>query len=159
MHSTNGNRLIQKLKPYKDDVDVLQINAGNDMWDTSEPILINTVSQHKPKILVVSESNFPVNDPEAITSRRISFPKYKFVDKVLPGNDVARLTILIDEEIDFERCSSLENEINSTAVIKIRRSHKKYEYFIGNYRQWQGTSSLCSYSSRRNEDSKRDLKI
>ena len=71
---------------------------------------------------------------------------------MFPNTNHARLTIMVKSKIDFERVIALENCINPSIVLKIKTSKNKCHYVIGNYRQWKGTSPVCNYNTRKDED-------
>lgn len=93
------------------------------------------------------EANLNPSDPEQVERRKSMFPGFNYEDKVFPANPVARLVMLIKKEIEYERKSSLENEINCIIVINIKKS-KKGAKIVGVYRQWTGTSGVCNYNGK-----------
>ena len=132
-HIYNGNM------NGSDDITLVQINSGNSSFKNSMDRILNTVNDTKAKIVIVSEANM-VNNAEHISLRSMKFPNFKFEDKMFNGNNNARLSILIHEEVEYVREKHLENEINCAIVIKIKRKKKKWANLIGVYRQWTGTA-------------------
>ena len=151
-HSYNGNI------DHVDDLCILQINTGNGTSKCNDDKLRYTVEDTKAKLVIVSESNIDTNNLELMDRRAKNFPGFRFFDKTLPGSTNARLSIYVSKELEVERMSDLENNINSTAVLRIRRKRRKWTYVIGSYRQWKGTSELCPYNSRNRQDCLRRFK-
>ena len=59
---------------------------------------------------------------------------------------------MVKNTVGVERLVSLENNINSTIVLKVRTSVQKFHILVCNYRQWKGTSPHCNYNSRNEND-------
>ena len=62
------------------------------------------------------------------------------------------MTVMVRESLDVERIISLENNINPSIVLKIRVSKRKCHMLVSNYRQWKGTSPMCTFNSRNDDD-------
>ena len=130
----------------------MQINTGSGGWCKNDMLMLCTISNLDPDVIVISESNYS----ESTTNdnrRRAMFPEFKFYDKMFPNLNLARLTIMIKNKYDCERQTTLENDINPTIVLKLEISKVKHHFIIGNYRQWKGVSPQCSFNNRSEEDS------
>ena len=62
------------------------------------------------------------------------------------------MSIFIHKSLEYKRRKDLENEINSTICIKIRRNKNRWACIVATYRQWTGMSTSCSYNSRSRSD-------
>ena len=75
-HSTAGNTMT-----YTDNIAILQVNTGNGKARGNNMILRILASKEKPDIIIVSDSNVDINEPEE-TSRWVAlFHEYKHKDK------------------------------------------------------------------------------
>ena len=99
---------------------ILQVNTGNGKWTKSASTLKLLIRHNNPDIVIISESNFEMNNRILTQTRNTDFKEYAFEDKILPGSSLARMTIMIRTSINYIRMSDLENETNSTAVICIK---------------------------------------
>ena len=89
MHSLNGNLTISQYK-------IMQINTGSGGWTKNDMLLLCTVSNLDPDIIIVSDSNYSVS----ITNdyrRKALFPEYTFHDKVFQNLNLARLAIMTNQ--------------------------------------------------------------
>ena len=98
------------------------------------------INETKAQLVIVSKSNYNTNDPSMLERGSRNFPRFLFIDKVLPGSTTARLSVFVAKELEHERMTDMENDFNSTAVLRVRKSGKKWTYIIGSYRQWKGVS-------------------
>ena len=110
-----------------DEVNIIQVNTGSGTSRCSDDKLKFTIQEAKAHIAIISESNIDLNDPSMIESRARYFPDFVFIDKVLPGSTIARLSLFISKEIEHERMPQYENDINSTAVMRVRKNSKKID--------------------------------
>merc|ERR1712081_104900 len=77
-----------------------------------------------------------------------AFPGFAAENKVLPGSQIARLTILINKKLEYVRMTELENDINALIVVKIKQQNRMWTYITGLYRQWLGTSTKCDFNGK-----------
>ena len=87
-HATKGNT-------PPEEINIIQVNTGSGASRCSDGKLRFTINQVKAQVAIISESNIDVNDPSMLGSRARNFPGFVFVDKLLPGSSVARLSIFI----------------------------------------------------------------
>ena len=127
---------------------IIQINTGNGLWTSNDMLLLCCITKEDPDIVIISESNFNINDPKMAQRRRNLFSGFIILDKVFQQTNHARLTVMIKDTHSFERMIKLENEINPCMVIKFKLSNNKYHNIVCTYRQWKGTAPLCSFNSR-----------
>ena len=141
-HITNGNIGTDE------DIKMIQLNTGNGQAHSTNSKVRHAIDTTNAKIIIISESNINVYDPEEMVTREKCFPDFNLEDKILPGCKNARVSIYIHKSLEYTRRIDLENEINSTLCIKIRRSKNKWTCIVATYRQWTGMSSQCSYNGR-----------
>ena len=125
---------------------------GSGASKCSNDKLIDTINETKAQLVIVSESNMDVKNEEMVDARAKNFPGFHFISKTLPGSSNGRLSIYISKEIEYKRLEDLENDVNSTAILEIRRKGKKWSTVIGTYHQWKGTSSSCNHNLRSRHD-------
>ena len=56
------------------------------------------------------------------------------------------------KSLEYRRRLDLENDINCSIVIQVRRSKKKWTSIIGSYRQWTGMSPTCPFNGRSRQE-------
>ena len=96
MHTINGNTIFHEVK-------ILQLNTGNGKWLTGNSILLKTIEQMHPDIVVISEGNMHIYDNEMCRVRRNTFKQFLFFDKIFPGAQHSRLTVMIRNTIEVQR--------------------------------------------------------
>ena len=80
-----------------------------------------TIQQKNPGILILPEANISRNEPNLHTH----FEGYAIESKFFPGQDRARISVLIKENIEYERISQIEDDWISTLWIKIKISQNQ----------------------------------
>ena len=151
----NNNKLTHIRNGNTDhrDFTVVQINSGNGKWCTNDQLLKASIDKHKPDLLVVSESNVNIADNVMTNQRRSRFGNYICFDKVFPGSNNARLSVLVNKKLEVQRLTNLENNINPTIVLTVKTSAKKHHTVVANYRQWKGTAPTCDFNERNDDHS------
>ena len=76
-------------------------------------------------------------DSKKLADRDKDFPDYRFYDKALPGNKMARMTVMVAKNIKSERLDNMENEENPPIVFRVKDSKAKWTNCIAFYRQWK----------------------
>ena len=142
-HTTNGNTTGYSIA---------QINTGNGNWAKNDMLLLCAISRLDPDLVIISESNFDIMDSKLAQRCRNLFQGYIILDKVFQGTRNARLSVLIKENLTFQRMISSENEINPAIIIKLKMANNRYHCTVSNYRQWKGTSPQCHYNTRNDQD-------
>merc|ERR1711954_47491 len=117
-HIKHGNILSE----YK----IAQINTGNGHWAKNDFILLSTITRLDPDIIIISESNFNPNDPETTGRRENLFRDFKCFDKIFQNSNFARISVLVKNTHTVERIQHLENEINSTIILKLKMKNRKF---------------------------------
>ena len=87
------------------------------------------VHKFHPKVVVISESNYNITDNEQRSRQKRLFPDFTFFDKTVGKLKIARVTVMVREEIMCERVETVENEINSMCVLKFPISKRK-DHFL-----------------------------
>ena len=150
-HITNGN--IE----YRD-FSIVQINSGNGKWCLNDQILKASIEKHEPDVLVISESNINITDNKMTNNRRSRFSNYICFDKVFIGSSNARLSVLVNKNLEVQRHNNIENDINPTIVLTVNTSAKKHHTLVANYRQWKGTAPNYNYNLRTDDHAIERLK-
>ena len=117
-------------------MNILQINTGNGNFMFHATELEDDIHETAADIVIISESNADTHDIVEEQLRNKKFPNFVFEDKCMPGNPIARMSIMIKRGIQYERCNNMENDINSAAIVKVKISARKYLTIVGAYRQW-----------------------
>ena len=94
-HSLNGNL------DQPDNITVLQLNTGNGGFKGTEARLRLTIEETKAKVIILSEANLDVNNPEHTVIRDSKFQGFNFEEKLFEGNSNARLVMLISKDIEY----------------------------------------------------------
>ena len=133
------NNQINTPTPKKliDKLILLQLNTSNADWQTKKYELATTINNNNADITVISESNAEVNNSERMLDRKAMFAEYNIEDKVILGQNKARVSIVIKKEIHYTKCSELESVNNSTIVLRFKEANDKYVHLIGSYREWR----------------------
>ena len=66
-----------------------------------------------------------------------AFPYFAFEDREVDGNEKARCSIMIRNEIKYERLKKYEDNKNSSVAIRIKDGKNKLANIMGIYRQWK----------------------
>merc|ERR1711954_413164 len=103
MHAEHGNG-----EAIERNLVILQLNYSNCNFITKIDELKVTVTENKADLVLISESNFNTADEEAILYRESKFTDFKFVDKTTSNNPVARLTVMVKDDLKFERLTEAE---------------------------------------------------
>ena len=78
MHSTNGNP-----ETLTRSINVIQINCSNSNFNTKLDELAVTIKEQKADLIIISESNMEVLDPDKTLARASKFLNFKIEDKVI----------------------------------------------------------------------------
>ena len=95
MHMLNGNMTFAQYK-------ILQINTGSGGWCKNDMLLLCTIGNLDPDVVVISESNYTISIPND-TRRKALFPDYNFHDKMFQNLNLARLTVMIKNKHNYQR--------------------------------------------------------
>merc|ERR1711954_519737 len=79
-----------------------------------------------------------------LDERQAKFPTFKFVDKVIQPFHKARLTIMVHQDVPFERADEYEDQVNPMASIRIKESRNKSIIVTGIYLQWKAPAETDS---------------
>ena len=90
---------------------LLLFNNGNSCFKNSMDRVLHTINETKAKIAIISQANMK-DDEEHHTLRRLKFPNFKFEDKFFTGSNMARLSLIVHEDIEYVREEDLENDVN-----------------------------------------------
>ena len=90
MHSINGNPEILSRQ-----LNIIQINSSNSHFCTKIDELVVTIIENKADIIIISESNMEMDDPERILEREMKLPEYNFEDKLIAPFTKARVSMII----------------------------------------------------------------
>ena len=142
MHAHNGNKGNPEILQKK--LVILQLNCSNSNFMTKKEELDVTIETNKADIVVVSESNMDTTDQKLLDERQSKFPTFRFVDKVIHPFPKARLTIMVHQDVPFERAEEYEDQVNPMASIRIRESRNKAIIITGIYRQWKAPAETDS---------------
>ena len=134
---SNGNIL-------EEDVKVIQLNTGNGPAKVSNIKVLDAINENDAKVVILSESNIDTSNDEEMANRESCFSTFAAEDKTFDGNSKARISMLIHKSLEYRRRKDLENNINCTIVVQIRRSKRKWTNIIGSYRQWTVMSLSCN---------------
>ena len=98
---------------------------------------LNTIKHilhtEKPHIIVIQEAN--ILDKDDI--KLLQIPNYRMeLDNLILTNGMARLCMLIHEDIKYSRRLDLQNSIEPQITVTVYQSKQKINV-IGYYRQWQ----------------------
>lgn len=97
------------------------------------PNIDHIINEHSPHILIINEAN--VNKEEL---KKIKFQGYKIeTDQLITETQQARTIMIIHEDINYQRCPSLEKPHLSTIWIKAGLSQQRKIMVNGHYRQWR----------------------
>ena len=130
MHTKNGNRTDNKYR-------ILQLNTSNCEFNSKLVELRATIDDKSADIIIVSESNSEVDDNIKMDDWQKAFPEYKFVDKLVPNNKRARCSLMIRNEIEYERLPKYQDTNNSSIAVRIRDGDSNWLHLLGIYRQWK----------------------
>ena len=125
---------------------LLQLNTGNGFCKKSQETLLNIINTSKSSIIFVSESNSQLDKPVIMSKQKRLFNEFNIEDKAWVGYNLSRVSFYIRKNIQYKRRTDLENNINSTIVIEVKRSKGQRVFIIGSYLQWRGKSPLCPYN-------------
>ena len=92
-----------------------------------------TLKGENPGVLIIPESQIDVNEPNLKTH----FQGYNIESKFLPGQKKARISVLIRENVEYERIYQIEDDWLSIIWIKIRISRNQSLMLMCGYREWQ----------------------
>ena len=92
---------------------VLIVNKGNSNYKTNKNVMINIVETNKLDIMVVSEANLE-RDNKTLD---IDFENHTVESKFLPNNDLARIMVVINKNITYERIQRFQTNQNAMIVI------------------------------------------
>ena len=65
------------------------------------------------------------------------FKDYNIEYKITNNNNKARVAVVLQSKIKYTRLLNLESNNNSTMVLKIRQTNRKYFILIATYREWR----------------------
>ena len=91
------------------------------------------IKDYKPDILIIPESQIKDNEKNL----DVDFKSYVVENKFMTGLNWSRISILIKENVEYERLHHLENPKISTIWIKVKIGQNKYINIMGGYRQWK----------------------
>ena len=115
MHSANGNRKASKIKShYK----VLILNKGNSDFRSSYLNLFDEIQDHTPDLAVIGEANIKTDD-DAFTK---AFKSFNIESKYTKDCSKARLAVMINKNIQYERIIDLEHDDTASMWIKFKTS-------------------------------------
>merc|ERR1711954_121409 len=115
----------------------LQLNYSHCNFSTKIEELRITVFENRADIVVISESNYDTEDEEVKRLREVKFPDFQFVDKLTAGNKVARLTVMVANDLKFETLTDFEDQENPMVTLKFREKKGKHLAVTALYRQWK----------------------
>ena len=116
---------------------ILQVNKSNSDWVTKQNELLHTIKENNAKITIVSEANVEIHDIDKTTLRKSTFKEYNIEYKCLRNNTKARIAVLLENDIKYTRLDTLESDNNSTIVLKIRQTNRKFFILVATYREWK----------------------
>lgn len=129
-HLTYGNR---NKSHYK----VLKINSSNVDFCSKLHKLQSTINSNLSEIIIISESTPEITNPVKMDKRKNFFKEINFEDKIIPGFDRSRLTIMIHKNIKYTRFPEYEDQKNTSVAIKVKDGKGKWVHIMGIYRQWK----------------------
>ena len=130
-HAYNGNKSSKVV--VKSHIKAVQINKGNSNFRTKKNLIQNLVNVEKPDVLVISEANFESDNK----TMHIDFKGYNVESKFLGDSKLARIIVMINSNLTYERLYRYETKDNSMIVLKIRLSTNKFLHMLCIYRQWK----------------------
>ena len=77
-HITFGN--------ISDTYKIIQINTGNGLWTSNDMLLLCCITKEDPDIVIISESNFNINNPKMAQRRRNLFSGFQFFNRLTMPN-------------------------------------------------------------------------
>ena len=92
-HSKNGN--INSSKQLK----VIQINKGNSKLFNVDNEFLETITENKEDIAIISEANHNSENGELIRNIASTFSEYNVESKNTIGSSTARVLIIIKKEV------------------------------------------------------------
>ena len=132
MHTINGN-----VPPLNKKINIIQINTSNANFNTKLNELRLITERKRADVVIVSESNMETNNVLKINKRQNKFPNYTFIDKVTGNSDKARVTLMIDNDIKFERLPNYEDNTNPMIVVRVKETRGRHLVIVAIYRQWK----------------------
>ena len=110
---------------------VLQINGSNADFGTKLTELQTTINSNKSEIVIISEANSEVDDPEQMEARRKAFPSFSFEDKTVTGNPKARCTVMVGNHIKYKRLIKYEDPLNSSIALRVKDGCNRWIAILG----------------------------
>ena len=83
------------------------------------------INSNNALLCCISESNAQIEKTLIMSKRSHTFKDFEIEDKIWPGYALARVSFYISKKLHYVRRYDLENSINATTVLEIRRSSKK----------------------------------
>ena len=83
--------------------------------------------------MIIPESQIKINE----VNLNVHFPNYHVENHIMGGLGYARISILIKNNIEYQRLKAWEDDLISTVWLKVKVGHNKYINVMGGYRQWQ----------------------
>ena len=106
-HTINGNNDI-----LSKNLNLIQINSSNSNFISKLDELEITIERQHADIVIISEANMNTVNATEMAQRENKFPHYKFFDKTTDNNPVARLTVMVHEEVSVVRAHEYEDDEN-----------------------------------------------
>ena len=88
---------------------------------------------HRPDICVWGEADIAKTQNDLATD----YKGYVFESKFMPGIETSRVSVMIKDDITYEKLYDLEDDYANAIWIKVKAAKNKYIYFQCAYRQWR----------------------
>ena len=132
---TTNNNLVTPNNQQIDKLKIIQLNTSNADWDSKSVELLTTIDENKADICIISEANAEIYKTDKMTNRLRIFKNFNIEDKAICNQQKARVSIVISKKIRYVRCQHLENDNNSTIILKIKETKHKDIFLVGSYRE------------------------
>ena len=139
-HTKMGNKQKHKQNKNKKKrtIKLLQINKGSSYIYKHLDLLKILIQEENPGVAIIPESQIKRTD----TNLEEHFKGYSIEHKFLPGMDRARISILIREDIEYERLTEIEDDWLSNVWLRVKTSRNGYTCIMGGYREWRHPPEL-----------------
>ena len=113
---------------------LVQLNKGNSLFKNGIKLLERVITNEKPDILCLSESNINRNDAQHINY----FSEY-YHELNLNSNQIgiSRNSMMIKKGLEYLRRQELEDSNICDIVIEIKSKGNRPIIIVGSYREWQ----------------------
>ena len=88
--------------------------------------MINLVDEEKPDIMAVSKANLERD----YKSLDIDFKEYEIESKFIANNNLARIMIVLRNNITYEHLKKFETDENAMVVLNVKTGQNKYAYLL-----------------------------